>query len=180
MFKKIIYILPFILLSCQINDEWKTWTIKKDNYACKGAYAYTYASNNMDFLFKFDTSAVYQLKESQINKIYGLCPGFNALHESYRFGWKYYFGKIQIYAYIHDEGSTIKKLLGEVEISKINKGSIHLVDSGGYFILNEKQEFIKFQTNIKNKYFILFPYFGGQTPAQNDIYIQIKQLKSQK
>jgi hypothetical protein len=67
MVKKIIFILPLII-SCHVNNDWTAWTIKKDNYAATGAYIYTHQSNNVDFYFQFDTTAVYTIEKDTLIK----------------------------------------------------------------------------------------------------------------
>jgi GH15 family glucan-1,4-alpha-glucosidase len=176
--KKFIYIIIiiFLVIRCKPSNEWKKYSIKEENYFASGTHIYFHKSDTLEFMFKFDNTAVYEIGHSQINKLYGLCPGINVMHESYRFGWKCVDEKIEIYALIHDNGSTISKYFGNIEINSVNSAKIELVDSGGYFTLNDKMEFIKFNTKLKDSYLILLPYFGGKIPAPHQIDIFIKQL----
>lgn len=166
------------MCSCHITHDWKTWKIPTGQHYCNQSYIYNYETKSVEFLFRFDSSAIYEIPNSQVNKLYGLCPTWHFVtQESYRFGWKYFMGKIKIYIYVHDDWKTIKQEFSTVDINTINTGKIELVDSGAFFYLNDKSKFVKFSTDVQNKYSIMLPFFGGTTSAPQPIYIHIKQLK---
>jgi len=136
-------------------------------------------NNTLQYQVVFDDSCVYELpKEDQgdINKLFGFSIGFNHHKNSARFGWSYQDGKINLHAYIYDNGVRKSKL-----IDKLNFNSSYLltltdlgeewkfsVENGSNITELKMSKLHDFEWGYK-----LWPYFGGNNPAPHDITIDL-------
>lgn len=106
-----------------------------------------------------------------LNKLFGFSQGFNHHKNSVRFAWRNNpeSSKIEIWAYQYNKGEVIKKHICNVDVMEHQEYSIELKDGlavyriAGYKVeLPFKRPFFKFG-------FRLYPYFGGQNKAPNNM-----------
>jgi hypothetical protein len=136
----------------------------------------------LTFICKFDNSAIYNttLKEHQgnINKLYGFADN-NRHHQKFsaRFGWNWVNGSLHLWAYTYNDGNRTYKDLGAVAIGSEISCTIVLLPSAYIFGVNGIETLMpRTATTSTAIGYKLFPYFGGQEPAPQDITILIKEL----
>lgn len=134
----------------------------------------------LSYFVKFDESAMYiddTEDKLDVHKLFGFSNGLRH-NNSYRFGWNYLKGKIQIYGYTYLDGKRIIKEIGSVDINKtylftisVNYGilSYQIMDTD-----SNRQEHMMLITKRKVFGYTLWPYFGGNKTAPNNIFINLK------
>lgn len=152
------------------------------HYADKNAYK-PVDVEEMKFVVKFDSSAIYQttLAENQwdINKLYGFSDN-NTDHHQYsaRFGWNWRDGALRLHAYVYNKGVVEARELTTVAIGAETECSIRV--TGGAYLFSVEGKMLaampRQSTSEKGKGYQLYPYFGGDETAPHDIRIFIKNL----
>ncbi len=174
--KWLITILLF-LTSCMKEEEEKkdiTFFIKKGNHSSHGVF--WMPKKTMHFYIKFPESCIYDLgNENQldINKLFGMSTTLDVHNTSFRFGWRYNDGKIEIFKYTYVKKVRDYVLMGAVDINEWNSFKIDLTKDDVTFYLNE----IKYNQKQKTKMPLLamYPYFGGDERAPHDIEIYFRE-----
>jgi hypothetical protein len=131
----------------------------------------------MSFAVKFDDSAIYTLSSNQddTNKLWGFSDGFDHLVNSARIGWRYYEGNLQLMAYAHVAG-----IFRYEELTIIQPGeevTCRIKILGTHYVFAVKDVVIEIPRVTSGDYvtgYQLFPYFGGDEVAPQDIRIEIK------
>jgi hypothetical protein len=176
----------FTLLSNLINQDTSTvfekYTIFKGQQYCdKNPYELV-NYQQLSFIAKFDSSAIYQtikpLNQHDINKLYGFGDN-NAPHHvfSARFGWRWKDNALSLFAYIYNNSIMREKQLGTISIGSENKCSIKVDKDTYVFTLNGKETIMpRESTTATAQGRKLYPYFGGDEVAPHNIYIWIKEL----
>lgn len=138
-------------------------------------------TTNLDFVVKFDSTAVYQTKEKvnqyDINKLYGFSDN-NADHHQFsaRFGWRWSDGALRLFAYVYNEGKMTSKELTVIPIGTEVTCSIKVDSSNYIFTVNGKSNTMpRLSKTATAKGYMLFPYFGGDETAPHDVHIWIKE-----
>lgn len=152
------------------------------HYADKNAYK-PVDVEEMKFVVKFDSSAIYQttLAENQwdINKLYGFSDN-NTDHHQYsaRFGWNWRDGALRLHAYVYNKGVVEARELTTVAIGAETECSIRV--TGGAYLFSVEGKMLaampRQSTSEKGRGYQLYPYFGGDETAPHDIRIFIKNL----
>lgn len=166
-----------LFLSCDKKDDGYTiFKIKKGNHKSSSKLEFT---DKKEFTFKvqFNESAIYDLNDPEnqwdVNKLIGISDG--ALHQknSARFGWRWVDNNLEILAYTHYKGNFYFKKITNVEIGK-EYDCILLLNDNYTFICNDITITMPRDMNIKTNNYYLWPYFGGNLVAPQDIKIKIK------
>ena len=136
---------------------------------------------SMNFVAKFDNSAIYTsvIPENQydINKLYGFSEGLNHQYNSARIGWAYNNGALRLYAYAYNKGVRESQEITPVTIGAEISCSISL--SGYSYIFNVNNIIVtlpRANSTTSASGYQLYPYFGGDEVAPQNIYISIKPL----
>lgn len=153
-----------------------------EHYAAGNAYR-TVRISKLLFSALFDSSCLYRLatqdNAGDINKLYGFSDCHSAHHvNSARFGWRWYDGALQIFAYCYTNGARQTKLMGSIPVGKAATMSITIEPGQYLFELNGRRE--RMERNCTADYaegYQLYPYFGGDEPAPHNITIRIRELK---
>lgn len=139
-------------------------------------------TKELKFAVKFDNSARYQTvnpsNQGDINKLYGFSDN-NQEHHMYsaRFGWRWYSNSLQLFAYVYNNGVMSYQHLGNVAIGEEITCSITVAGNQYIFTLNGEQTTMpRAATTEQATGYQLYPFFGGDEMAPQEIKIQIKNL----
>lgn len=133
----------------------------------------------------FDESASYYTldpnNQADINKLFGFAD-CNSNHEenSIRFGWRWFNERLEILAYQHFDGEITWEYIGSVELNVPYRYSIYLFDDR-YELevvdISNMNTIMTRSSKVCNKgvYYQLWPYFGGDETAPQDISIFMRQ-----
>ncbi|HEX8461513.1 MAG TPA: hypothetical protein VF623_08790 [Segetibacter sp.] len=162
-------------------NEFVKYTINKgEQYCDKSNYAaVTY--EELKFIVKFDSSAVYKTiatsNQNDINKLFGFSDNNKQHHEfSARFGWRWYQNALHLMAYVYNNSIMSFKEIGVVQIGAENNCSIKVAGESYIFTLNGTTVTMpRASTTIKAEGYKLYPYFGGDEMAPHTISILIKE-----
>ena len=135
----------------------------------------------MNFVAKFDNSVIYQsvIPENQydINKLYGFSEGFNHQYNSARIGWAYNDGALRLYAYAYNNGVREYREITTVTIGTEVSCSISVSRFLYTFTVNNVSVTLpRANSTTTASGYQLYPYFGGDEVAPQNIYISIKHL----
>ena len=138
-------------------------------------------TTELNFIVKFDTSAIYQTqtKENQydINKLYGFSDNNGEHHQfSARFGWRWSDAALRLFAYVYNEGKMTSKELATIPIGAETFCSIKADSSNYIFTVNDKTETMpRLSKTPTAKGYMLYPYFGGDETAPHEVRVWIKE-----
>jgi len=133
----------------------------------------------------FDESAIYTTEDpnnqADINKLFGFAE-CNSNHEenSIRFGWRWLNDRLEILSYQHLDGDILWEYIGSVDLNTPYRFSIYMFDDR-YELevveISDKNKRMKRSELVCNKgaYYQLWPYFGGDETAPQDISIFMRQ-----
>ena len=136
----------------------------------------------LNFRALFDSSAIYQTSlpsnQGDINKLYGVsdCESYHHTNSA-RFGWRWYNEKLEIWAYTYSGGKRDFALMDTVGFDAFNEYEIEFLEDKYVFRLNDKKLEMPRSCGSTAKGYKLFPYFGGDEAAPQDINILIEELK---
>lgn len=173
--------LAFIILLIKAVTKrkgWHTYIIKKGSHYASGRAFKLLFKKEIHFTAVFDGTSAYTFSGtdySDINKLYGFAEGFK---NSVRIGWNYKLGMIRLYPYVHRNGKNdgaadpdfFYSCLPDMEL----KCSIEAKSSLYRITVNDKSIVVPRGKVGKCLRWYLFPYFGGNKTAPNDIKIKIK------
>ena len=167
--------------SLLVNQFIKYTILQGQHYCDKSVYVAT-KYQQLSFIVKFDSSAIYQNVQTEnqydINKLFGFSDN-NALHQAYsaRFGWRWSNNALRIFAYVYNNGIRITKELATVVIGAEINCTIKVTSTNYIFILNGKETLMpRESTTVTADGYKLYPYFGGDETAPHNIFILIKEL----
>ncbi len=168
------------------DDDFITYVIKPGNHEAENTTAsiVLQTSNTMDFQAIFDESCKYATVDPgnmhDINKLMGFSDcGLHHHGSSARLGWNWNEGQIRIYTYVYSEGQRIpEKLLGVAQIGKIHRYKIEIAGEQYRFTMDDHVEVVPRTCNTKGilPSYQLFPYFGGDETAPQEIRIKVRML----
>ncbi|MFK7953726.1 MAG: hypothetical protein AB8B73_12840 [Ekhidna sp.] len=172
------------IVSCEesLGDEYESFLIPKGQHKVAIPKMQALQSRTLAFKALFDNSAIYEtnMVENQhdINKLMGFAD-CNAHHHdnSARFGWRWLDGKLQIHAYVYNNGIRTSSYIGDVSLNKSYIYDLSFNDEFYIFSLEGSEPIYMTRTKSCNRgiYYMLFPYFGGDETAPHDIFISIEQ-----
>ena len=135
----------------------------------------------MNFLAKFDQSAIYQTlnadNQYDINKLWGFSEGLNNQYNSSRIGWGYSNEAIRLYGYVYSRGvryyQEITTVLPQQEINCSIRiaGSTYILSANGASVTLPRGTTASTAKGLQQ-----YPYFGGDEVAPHNISIFIKPL----
>lgn len=148
------------------------YTIKKGNHRSVWFPRMTF-NKSIHFCFRFLTDIP---KTDYTNKVYGLIDGIFPHKNSVRLGFRRKKDKMQICSIIYNSGVRRILVLKEVGLKETVFAHI-LKDKYHYFIFVNGDKFVFDRTSKFNLFsFRLFPYWGGEEKARQDIKIEINEI----
>lgn len=159
------------------------YTIAKgEHYTSNNAYK-AIETNELTFLVRFDSTAIYQTVKAEnqydINKLYGFSDN-NALHHSYsaRFGWSWSQGALRLYGYVYNDDKVSSKELTTIPIGEEVHCTLKITtNTYGFYVNNRLAATLdRKATTPKASGYLMYPYFGGDEVAPHNVYIWIKEL----
>lgn len=177
-------ILLSILLSCSdFIDTWDAYEIRQgQHFSHRTGMPKRLLSlqdgRHMKFDAYFTNSCLYEPSSDDINKLYGFTDANSSVHKnSVRFGWRHDGkGTIEIFAYWYADGVRGVQRLGET--LPYQKDTYEIWARNGYynFWFNNVEFTVPRKHDPEHGVRVrLFPYFGGNDPAPNDILIFIRE-----
>ena len=168
--------------SASSNSGFIKYTIAKGGQYCDQNSLKTVDMQEMKFIVKFDSTAIYQTASAEnqydINKLYGFSDN-NADHHQFsaRFGWRWSSNALHLFAYVYNDAAVTSRELAIVDIGKEITCSIKVTNSSYLFSVNGVSERMpRMATTATAKGYQLYPYFGGDELAPHDIHILIRNL----
>jgi len=166
----------------------KIYKIQKGNHYSGLHFKPHIGETQLSHTIEFNKSAHYYFGDDDqldINKLFGLSFGFHH-NNSVRFGWrsmKPYTNQIEILAYIYLDGKRLSEInknltVGYVDINKPYEYKFMVSNNTiSMYIIDTEQGIQDVKTFVySNKLpkigYYLYPYFGGQKPAIQDISIK--------
>lgn len=143
-----------------------------------------FEGNTLSFEAQFNESAIYTTKspsnQADINKLLGFSDCSADHHQnSARFGWRWYNNRLEIFVYVFNKNNRIMKYLTSVPQNEFIFYEISKTSEGYKFIVADKVMHIPADLNncTSSANYYLWPYFGGNETAPQDISIIIQQIK---
>lgn len=183
--------LAFLLCNCTkdrtaenlsaASDGFTAYVIPQGQHAATGNSFKAVETDEVKFVVKFDSSAIYQTtdpaNQDDINKLYGFSDNGGQHHlYSARFGWRWSKGALRLFAYTYNSGEREAKELGVVPIAEPVSCAIKVSGEQYIFSLNEKTETMpRLSTTAKAKGYRLYPYFGGDEVAPHEVRVWIRE-----
>lgn len=162
---------------------WSIYKIKKNHHYSKRliyrAKAYK-EGRHMLFKARFTESCLYKVIDDDIHKLYGFTDTDSLVHEnSVRFGWRHDGkGYIEIFAYWYSNGQRGFKKLGETIPGQIDTYEIWAKEYTYFFRFNDDTYmYLRPPRPEHGLRLRLYPYFGGNLVAPNDMTIHIHEIK---
>ena len=163
-------------------SEFIKYTILKGGQYCDKSIYQAVKYDQLSFIVKFDSSAIYKTvnpeNQNDINKLFGFSDNNAAHHEfSARFGWRWSNNALRLFGYIYNNSVMSNRELGTVAISSENNCSIKVSDSTYIFTVNNRSVTMpRASKTAEAEGYKLYPYFGGDEMAPHAISIWIKEL----
>lgn len=180
--KKFLFLIGsglIFLFGCLKKDEsgFYIFKIKKGDHRSTTRYQRV-STNSLNFTIILTESCKYQSNspdnQLDINKVFGMSDGGNHMNNSARIGWRYYNNKLELHAYTHYNGNFDFKKICDVDADKEYNCQISYMDGYYNFVVNSVSVTMpRFENSDKKKY-LLYPYFGGDETAPQDITIKVK------
>ena len=155
------------------------YLIRKGNHYCDQNTLRSISTSEMKFTAKFNSSAIYTtvdpVNQYDINKLWGFSEGVNHQYNSARVGWAYNNSALRLYAYVYSKGVRYSQEIGPVNLNTDIACSIRL--NGSTYVFNVNGVVVSMPrggTGTKASGYQLYPYFGGDETAPQDISIDIK------
>ncbi len=182
-----IIVILSIFIACENFEDtvpFRTFTIPEGKHSSNHTLS-ELEHEWLSYEIIFDESAIYETvdpnNQADINKLFGFAE-CNSNHEenSIRFGWRWFNQELQIFAYQHLDGKIQWEEIGSVELNKPYRYSIYLF-SDRYELeiqdVNNKNTRMSRSDLVCNKggYYQLWPYFGGDETAPQEINIFMRQ-----
>ncbi len=158
------------------------YTIAKGSQTSAQSSFKSVSVDSMVFKVLFDSTAIYttQLRENQgdINKLFGFsdCSSFQHTNSA-RVGWRFHKKGLELFAYTYAKGTRSFISMGSIEINKKYTCTI-VAKKGQYvFYLNNNTPITMARGCSSGLQFRLFPYFGGNEKAPQNINIWVKNIR---
>lgn len=160
------------------------YTIEKGHHRSGVFFSLRLMDVNTDYDFSFDENCWFELKEEDDYDINKLCGFSYGLHhnDSIRLGWRPSAekSKIDLFTYYYNNGKRDFKFLCTIHTDRIHNATIELLNDS--FLVSVRDSLgknvgvgsVPFEfPKLKLGYF-LFPYFGGNKTAPNDMNIWLR------
>ena len=185
-------IVIFLLASCDY-DLSSVSVSQSDSYIIKeGSHSSTFSFKGFDgsaltFEAMFDESVIYKTKEpsnqADVNKLLGFSDcGVNHHENSARLGWRWYNDRLEILAYVYNNKKRIIEYLTSVPLGEFVNYEISKTRDGYVFRVGDitKPVSADFSNCSASGNYYLWPYFGGDETAPQQIEITIQEIKEHK
>lgn len=185
----VMFLMTPFFISCDklniVNKDGEgfiTYKILKGQQSSSPAqYKYYSSLTEMKFTAKFDSSAIYATvnptNQLDINKLYGFADDDKQHHaSSARIGWRWYTNRLELFGYVYNDSVRMTQLITQVPLKTDIPCSIKVDGTRYVFTANGTQ--ITMPRTAKTptgKGYRLYPYFGGDEMAPQDITIQIRE-----
>ncbi len=185
----VMILMTTLLISCDklniVNKDGEgfiTYKISKGQQSASPAL-YKYYSNltELKFTAKFDSSAVYATvnptNQLDINKLYGFADDDKQHHiSSARIGWRWYTNRLELFGYVYNDSIRTTQIITQVPLKTDIPCSIKVDGTRYVFTANGTQiTMARTAKTPAGKGYRLYPYFGGDEMAPQDITIQIRE-----
>jgi hypothetical protein len=159
----------------------KSYIIPAGSHSSTHAAQFVEKTERMSFRARFDSSAIYTTvntaNQGDINKLYGVSDcGSQHQENSARFGWRWYGGKLEIWAYTYSNGEREYTFVDSIRLNEYFNFEISFAESAYVFKLGNKTVRLPRSCNGYASGYQLFPYFGGDETAPHTITIHIEDL----
>lgn len=151
------------------------YTIREGHHSCSPRPWGIGFDSHYSKIVKFNSSAMYYFdsKEDQfdINKLWG--RGFMN-GDSARFGWRWWEGKIDILAYVHD-GSLVTKdrLIKSVHVNQEYRLDLYINKNSYTFKIDGKDDTGVLKHHNRHASYPMDFWFGGTQVAPQDITVEL-------
>ena len=141
-------------------------------------------ATEMKFAVRFDNSAIYQTvnpaNQADINKLYGFSDNNQEHHiNSARIGWRWYNNELQLLAYVYNNSIQSDRMIVSVPLNQDINASISVEGNTYVFNVNGTVVTMPRESNTPTAVgYQLYPYFGGDEVAPQNIKILIKDIKT--
>ncbi len=158
------------------------YRIRQGNHSADFSAYIPVHSDVMNFMVRFDSTAIYQtsdpINQYDINKLYGFSDNSAQHHEySARFGWNWNHGSLHLYAYVYNDGVLQTEEITVISVGAEYQCSIRVTSDQYQFSVNNSTVSLpRSATTHSGDGYKLYPYFGGDETAPHDIRIWIKEL----
>jgi len=162
--------------------KYTTYLIRKgNNFSDQTGFRSVTVNGTMNFMARFDQSAVYTtidpVNQYDINKLWGFSEGFSNSFNSARVGWAYNNGALRLYGYVYAKGVRHSREITTVAIGTDVSCSIRLSGSSYVFTVNGVSVSLpRGTTTTRASGLQQYPYFGGDERAPQDIRIQVRPI----
>lgn len=181
--KRFFFMVAGIILfiACEEEAELsRTFIVREGEHYASPRMVQSLQSNTLTFRAKFNETAVYHFDDKSFQDSKNKLLGFsdcNSLHHdnSARFAWQWFNNRLEIFAYCYVNGERKEKFIGTVNLHEENRYQLKVTEDSYVFQLNSQEEVRISRGNSCDKgiYYMLWPYFGGSTPAPHDVTISI-------
>ena len=133
------------------------------------------------FIVRFDSSAIYKnvipVNQLDLNKLYGFADNDKPHHHfSARIGWRWLDSKLELHAYVYNDSVRSSKLIAAVPLLKDVNCSIKVDGKQYLFTVDGATATMpRTATSTGALGYRLYPYFGGDEFAPQDIRVKIKE-----
>jgi hypothetical protein len=161
------------------------YTIQQGAHSCDQSTLKFVSGSSMNFIAKFDNTAIYVLSNSaeatDVNKLYGFSEGIDNHQNSARIGWRYLYNRLELFAYVYVNGTLLRDatytppFIKTVEINTEINCSIAV--SGAYYIFKVDGVEVRTPRGLTTTGFNgyqQYPYFGGTETAPHLMNFYIK------
>jgi hypothetical protein len=185
----VMFLMTTFFISCDklniVNKDSEgfiTYKILKGQQSSSPAqYKYYSSLTEMKFTAKFDSSAIYATvnptNQLDINKLYGFADDDKQHHaSSARIGWRWYTNRLELFGYVYNDSVRTTQLITQVPLKTEIPCSIKVDGTRYVFTANGTQITMpRTAKTTTGKGYRLYPYFGGDEMAPQDITIQIRE-----
>lgn len=195
-FRKLLAaIVVFVFTACQkeiesnepvippvLQHQWVEHTIAKGAHNSDKNVFKQLSKVEMKFVVKFNNSAIYQtvdpLNQGDINKLYGFSDNNQEHHtNSARIGWRWYNNQMELWAYIYNNTVQTDKFISSVALNQEIDCSIKAEGNLYTFKVNNTTVTMpRVSITAGAVGYQLYPYFGGDETAPQEIKIFIKDI----
>jgi hypothetical protein len=157
------------------------YTIRAGGHFCDQTRQQLVEVSAVYFTVRFDESAKYRTQapenQADINKLLGFSDNAGHHHRfSARFGWCWNNDRLELHAYVYNDGVRSSKLLGAVELGTEHSCSIRVTADTYVFTLDGESATMPRKSPLpRARGYKLFPYFGGQEAAPHAVRIWIRE-----
>ena len=154
---------------------------KGQQSASPAQYKYYSSLTEQKFTAYFDSSAIYSTvnpsNQLDINKLYGFADDDKQHHiSSARIGWRWYSNRLELFGYVYNDSVRTTQFITQVPLKTDIPCSIKVDGTRYIFPANGTQMTMPSTAKTPTgKGYRLYPYFGGDEMAPQDISIRIRE-----